>query len=184
MRLTMKSLTGNSPDLQQVSNLLYETFPKIERLPLDLLLYRSNFEGIDLLAIYDEGIFIGFTYVVTYKKLMYVQYLAVDSRFRSKGYGGAILSRIKEEYGDYQIVLNIEVVDANIGNYGQRVTRKKFYVRNGYASSGLFFRDRFDVYEVMVHGDKEVDPAELTDLMRTFYGTSLFMYLEIQISRS
>ncbi|MCM3782106.1 GNAT family N-acetyltransferase [Neobacillus mesonae] len=182
MNLKLEPFNNNLKDFEKVCDLLYEAFPEKERLPLDLLLYKSKLDLVEFFAIYDKDTFVGFTYLVTQKKLTYVQYLAIDGNSRSKGYGSLILSLIKEKYSSNQIILNIETVDKGAINYEQRVTRKKFYIRNGYKSSGLHFKDRWGVYEIMVNGEKEVYPEEITDLMRTFIGTSLFLYLEIQIS--
>jgi GNAT superfamily N-acetyltransferase len=181
MGLELKSLNKDSKDVNKVSDLLYEAFPEVERLPLELLFDKANLDEVDFLAIYDEDNFIGFTYLITRKNLTYVQYLAIDSHSRSKGYGSLILSRIKEKYFDNQLTLNIETLDKSATNYEQRVNRKNFYLRNGYESSGLLFKDRWGMYEVMVNGGGKVNQKEFTDLIRGFTGNSLFLYLEIQI---
>lgn len=181
MGLELKSLIKTQEDVNKVSDLLYEAFPEVERLPLGLLFDKANLDGVDFLAIYDENDFIGFTYVITRKNLTYVQYLAIDSHSRSKGYGSLILSRIKEKYYDNQLTLNIEALDTSAANYEQRVNRKNFYLRNGYESSGLLFKDRWGMYEVMVNEEGEVNQEEFSDLIRWFTGNSLFLYLEIQI---
>ena len=181
MGLELKSLIKTQEDVNKISDLLYEAFPEVERLPLDLLFDKANLDGVDFLAIYDEDNFIGFTYLITRENLTYVQYLAIDSHSRSKGYGSLILSRIKEKYYDNQLTLNIEVLNKSATNYEQRVNRKNFYLRNGYESSGLLFKDRWGMYEVMVNGGREVNKEEFSDLIRGFTGNSLFLYLEIQI---
>lgn len=181
MGLELKPLNKDSKNINKISDLLYEAFPEVERLPLELLFDRANLDGIDFLAIYDEDNFIGFTYLITRKNLTYVQYLAIDRHSRSKGYGSMILSRIKEKYFNNQLMLNIENVDKSATNYEQRLNRKSFYLRNGYESSGLLFKDRWGMYEVMVNGEGEVNQEEFSELIREFTGNSLFLYLEIQI---
>lgn len=182
MNLILKPMNRNSKDSEKVRDLIYESFPEVERFPMSLLFHKTKLNAVDFFAIYDKDTFVGFTYLITRKTLTYVQYLAIDGNFRSKGYGSLILSQIKERYPKNQIILNIEAVDESAINYEQRVIRKKFYIRNGYESSGLIFKDRWGVYEVMVNGEKEVNREEFCDLIKTFTGTSLFFYLEIQIS--
>ncbi|GAB6687529.1 GNAT family N-acetyltransferase [Bacillus cereus] len=182
MNITLKPLNRNSEDSIKVRDLLYEAFPKVERLPMSLLFHKMKNKTVDFFAIYDNDTFVGFTYLITRKNLTYVQYLAIDTKFQSKGYGSQILSRIRDRYSNNQIVLNIEADDESAVNYEQRVVRKKFYLRNGYKSSGLIFKDRWGIYEVMENGEKEVQKVEFSDLIRDFTGASLFYYLEIEIS--
>lgn len=167
-----------------VSDLLYEAFPEVERLPLDWLFDRTKLTGVDFLSIYDEGVFIGFTYLVTLNSLTYIQYLATDRKSQSKGYGSLILSSIKERYSNHQLILNIETLSKNSGNYKQRVKRESFYSRNGYKKTGILFKDRWGMYDVIVYGEKQVNQAEFHNLIQTFIGNSLFKYLEIQIISS
>ncbi|WHY94596.1 GNAT family N-acetyltransferase [Neobacillus cucumis] len=182
MNIIFKPLQRNSEDYEKVNDLIYESFPEVERLPISLLFHKTKLNGVDFFVIYDKDTFVGFTYLITRKNLTYVQYLAIDTKLQSKGYGSQILSTIKERYSENQIVLNIEADDERAVNYEQRVVRKKFYIRNGYKSSGLSFKDRWGVYEVMVNGEEEVNRIEFIDLFKGFVGNSLFLYLEIEIN--
>ncbi|MDF0728422.1 GNAT family N-acetyltransferase [Cytobacillus sp. S13-E01] len=182
MELLLESINKNSKDIEKVKDLYYGSFPEVERHPMDLLFYKANLNCVDFLAIYDKDIFVGFTYLITHKNLTYVLYLAIDGNVRSKGYGSLVLSQIKEKYSKNQIILNIEVIDESAINFEQRVTRKKFYERNGYESSGLLYKDRWCLYEAMVNGEKEVTKEKFYDLVKTFTGDSLFLFLEVQIT--
>lgn len=55
------------------------------------LLKRSKREGIDFIAYYDEEKFIGLAYLITFKNLTYLWYLAVVQDLRSQGYGAQVL---------------------------------------------------------------------------------------------
>jgi hypothetical protein len=67
--------------------------------------------GVDFLSFSNEGVFVGFAYLVSYKKTTFVLYLAVDGSLRGKGYGSRVLSQIKAEKTGQRTVLNIEPLD-------------------------------------------------------------------------
>ncbi|MGK7377285.1 GNAT family N-acetyltransferase [Planococcus sp. 1R117A] len=183
MYLKLEPLTKNSNEFAKVTELYDGSFPKNERIPMNLLLWKAKKDFVDFLVIYDEEIFVGFTYLITREDLTYVLYIAIDSRVRSKGYGGQALAEIKKKYPDNRIVLNIEVVDESASNYEQRVTRRKFYTRNGYEGSAYLYQDRWGLYEVMINGGK-VDAEEFHALLKRFAGVLLFSVFKPQITPS
>lgn len=172
MNLCVEQLTNNHQHMQRVKKLYDEAFPAHERLPMRVLLKKAKKISVDFWAIYNQDMFVGFTYLVTNKGLTYVLYLAIDEHARSKGYGGQILSMIKEKDCSNRIILNIETVVNGVENYEQRVTRKKFYLRNEYTNSGLMYKDRWATYEVLLHG-RYVEEQEFTQLLKKFYGIRL-----------
>lgn len=182
MSLKFNNITKSSQDFKKVEGLFYQSFPKDERLSIDLLLYKADLGFGKLLGVYDNNAFVGFTYLITHENLTYILYLAVDESHQSKGYGSRILSLIKDEYNRNQIILNIETLDKLAPNYPQRLKRKNFYNRNGYNSANLLYKDRFGIYEVMVNGEENVNKETFKALMKTFAGHSLFLYLEIKIN--
>jgi len=182
MSLHQKNINKNSSDLRRIESLLNNSFPKIERFPMDLILYKLE-KGIgNLLAIYDDNHFIGFTHLIQYNNLTYVQYLAVDNKHQSMGYGSKILQFINEKYGMNPIILNIEIVDSTFENYSQRKKRKDLYKKNTFNESGLIFKDRWGTYEIMVNNGFTINKTDFINLMKYFVGTSLFLYLEISIT--
>lgn len=183
MNLKLESLTKKHHQFANVKELYHSAFPKNERIPMELLTWKAKRDFVDFLAIYDKTKFVGFTYLITDKDLTYVLYIAIASNARSKGYGGHALAKIKERYPDNRIILNIEVVDETAGNYEQRVTRRNFYVRNGYKSSTFLYKDRWGLYEVMIHGDK-VDKEEFYALLKNFAVPLLFSVFKPHIAAS
>lgn len=172
MDLTIEQVNKNHRDLVKVEALYEEAFPTHERLVMNTLLKKAEKSYVDFGAIYDAGIFIGFTCLVTHQNITYILYLAIAESARSKGYGSHILSMIKVHYPLNRILLNIETVTKDAENYEQRVTRKKFYQRNGYKNSGLVYRDRWTQYEVLLNG-KKVEKKEFQQLIKKFYGIFL-----------
>lgn len=183
MDLTMEPLTRKQSEFGKAKELYYNSFPKNERIPMSLLIWKAKQDFVDFLAIYDEDTYIGFTYLISHKNLTYVLYIAIDGNARSKGYGGQALAKIKEQYPDNPIVLNIEVVDETASNYEQRATRRKFYTRNGYEGSSYLYQDRWGLYEVMVQGGK-VQIDEFYLLLEKFAGALLFSMFKPKITSS
>lgn len=136
MSLHAVKVTPDFSDMKQLQQVNNEAFPAEERIPLKLLVEASETEPIDLLAIYDDDLFVGFLTLIIKKPCAYICFFAIDGANRSKGYGGQTLNLIKELYSDYQIVLDLERLDENAPNNAQRISRKKFYLRNGFYETG------------------------------------------------
>lgn len=183
MTLRSESIIKNPKEIEKIKELYHEAFPKSERMPMRFLLRKAKKDFVDFLAIYDDEVFIGFTYIITEGSLIYVLYLAIDESVRSKGYGSRVLAQIKEMYSNNRIILIIEVTDETAANYEQRVTRKNFYIRNGYQSSGLIYQDRWGLYEVMLNGDT-VESEAFYHLLKKFQGSLLFRFFKPQITLS
>ena len=128
-----------SPLAEKQAKALYLTaFPKEERLPWWLMRLNAHRKGIDLTAWMEDGRFQGFTSSVTVEGLHFLLFFAVDSP--GQGYGSAILSALREEYGN--IALNVELLEETALNYPQRLRRFSFYQKNGFTDTG------HDVWEV------------------------------------
>lgn len=183
MNLRVESVLDNPKKIKKVEELYESSFPKNERIPMKLLLWKARKKFVDFLVIYDNDVFVGFTYLITREDLTYVLYIAIDNNIRSKGYGSLALAQIKEKSPNNRIVLNIEVVDETASNYEQRVIRRKFYTRNGYEGSTLLYKDRWGLYEVMVHGGK-VNAEEFHALLKRYAGAFLFSVFKPQITHS
>ncbi|MDW8570323.1 GNAT family N-acetyltransferase [Staphylococcus shinii] len=140
MSLQEKNVNKNSSDLKHIESLLKNSFPEVERFPMDLILYKLEKDIGNLLAIYDDDNFIGFTYLIQYNNLTYVQYLAVDDKYQSMGYGSKILQFINEKYGMNPIILNIEIVDPTFENYLQRKKEKIFIRKMNLMNLGLYLK--------------------------------------------
>jgi len=120
--------------LEKVRQLYHTAFPKEERIPWLLVRLNALRKNIDLTAFLDGDTFCGFTYSVTSGDLHFLLFFAVDGQLRSKGYGSAILSMLKESYPT--VVLNIEPLVADAPNLPERQHRYGFYRHNGFCDTG------------------------------------------------
>ncbi|MGN1077136.1 MAG: hypothetical protein ACI4ST_01345 [Candidatus Gallimonas sp.] len=133
---------------REVRRLYRAAFPKAERAPWRLLRRDPRAE---ISVYYDGATFVGFTVSLPTETFYYVFYLAIAQGARSKGYGGAILNGICSERSP--VVLDMEAVDPAAPNYAQRLKRKEFYLRHGFAPVGFTYSIFGVQYEVLCRGE-------------------------------
>jgi GNAT superfamily N-acetyltransferase len=153
-----------SKNAKKVKRLFRSAFPAVEKIPFWILRLFSLRRGIDFLSFSGGGVFVGFTYLVSYKKTTFVLYLATDDSLRGKGYGSRILSFIKDKKPGQRIVLNIEPLDDKAPNAEQRRKRLAFYEKNGFAETGYVVRDSSASYDALCCGSS-FDPDEYGRLL-------------------
>ena len=130
--------------------MLYEeSFPRTERFPFNYVMKRSQKENIKFDIFYDEDKFIGLSYIIIEKNIVFLLYFAVNNKYRGKGYGTEILKQLKEKYKNYIILLEVEKVEKDSNNYEQRVRRKSFYEKNGFYGTNKFIKEGPNVFEIM-----------------------------------
>ena len=110
-----------------------------------------------------------------------VDYLAVSSKIRSKGTGSYIMENVCRQYADKKIVLLIECLDEQADNQEQRIARRKFYVKNGFTSSGIFIEGASGKMEILKFGG-EVSKEEYLDLQEHALGALFFKLSKIKIT--
>lgn len=134
MNLRTADANTDAALLEKVRQLYMTAFPREERIPWFLLRLNARRSGVDLTAFLDGDTFCGFTYSVTADDLHFLLFFAVDENLRSKGYGSAILSSLKDAYGT--VVLNIEPFVTDAPNLPERKHRYGFYRHNGFFDTG------------------------------------------------
>ena len=91
-------------------NLYNEAFPIEERWDFNAILNNNNNK---FYAILDGDIPIGITTIWEFLDFNYIEYLAIDKKFRGKNYGSKILTQILESLKDKLIVIEVEPYDLN-----------------------------------------------------------------------
>lgn len=104
--------------------------------------------------LYDEDKFCGIAYYVISDSTVYLIYLAVNKDLRGQGYGTKILSLLEKQYPDQAIVIDIEPVVPTAKNHQQRVSRLKFYERNGFHRTDQKLKDQDEEFEALTTGKK------------------------------
>lgn len=174
MSLTIETITRDFKEMNKLTDLYCDSFPKHEQFPIWFLLWKSKKNFVDYLAFYDNDVFIGFSYLITDKDLTFVLYLAIDENIRSHGYGKKVLMRIKEKYPNNKIILSIESVEKTSINYEQRIRRENFYLNNDYRYLNYRLIEKDSCYDFLING-KSPSIEECNSLFKKFAGTLLFL---------
>ena len=150
-----------------VKRLYVSAFPRCERPPFRLLKSRAK-KGLGDFWVATEGeTLIGFAYVIPYLDTAYLYYFAVSEGLRGMGYGCGILTELKNIYADKRFYLAREMLDKGADNYGQRVKRRAFYLKNGFADLPIKIKEASVTFDVMGIGG--IIKREEYDAMMTAY---------------
>lgn len=170
MKITLKRTNIFSRDYRKISRLYKAAFPANERAPMWLLAMKSENENVDFWGLYADGKWAGLAYVISEGSASYLFYLAVSERFRGKGIGSRALQSIIMQYGDQRLFLALEQLDKSADNYGERLRRRDFYLKNGLKPLPLTIREATVTYDVMGTGD--VSPREYESMMKKYLGAA------------
>lgn len=125
-------------DLPYLKRLYFSAFPRSERKPFFFLLWKARKKQMELLLLQENGEKLGLTITGSYRDLVLVDYFAIDPAHRSSGLGSRAIPLWQSRYPGKRVFLEIEGLDASAPNYGERVRRKRFYLKNGLKETGLF----------------------------------------------
>ncbi|TSO26707.1 GNAT family N-acetyltransferase [Lactobacillus sp. LL6] len=134
--------------------LYLSSFPEWERFSLPSLLVMSLKPSVNFHSLYDGDKFAGLAYYVESESTIYLTYLAVNEKLRGHGYGSQILTMLENKYQDKAIVIDIEPVVPTAKNYKQRISRLKFYERNGFHRTDQKLKDQDGEFEALTTGKK------------------------------
>lgn len=146
---------NNFKDKEKLYSVNDEAFPDEERISSEKLINFCLNLNCDFWGIYDDE-FAGFIVILPDKelKIAYIWFLAIDSKYRSKGLGTKTLQEINKKYSEFQLVLDLEKIDETAKNIEQRKKRLAFYERNGYIRTN-FGMTYFGVdYEILCNDTK------------------------------
>ncbi len=139
----------DSETLSAVSEMLETSFDKKLRYPFGEMIAYIEDGKMELYAAYDESELVGFSIVIPSGGTLYLLYLAVDGRYRSKGYGTAIVKELKKKYPDSDITLECE---ENLIPY---------YKRLGITETG--YKTEFRAVTLYVMSESELNLKEFND---------------------
>lgn len=147
--MTIKPIRPHTRAAWKLARINREAFPKLERTPVRSMFSFARQSDTDVLGLYDGEELAGFSVVMKNSSSAYLFYLAIDRKKRGMGYGSQALAALREFYPDHQLILDFEVLDPEADNYGQRLRRKEFYLRNGYSETGFSTYLRGAEFEVV-----------------------------------
>lgn len=132
---------------KQVNEIYEKSFPQEEKyITLEKMIESQDTE---LYCLVDNEKVLGFTYLIFYKEMIFILYLAVNSEKRSKGYGSHLLRWCLEKYSNKKIYLNIEEIKDGIEDYEIRMKRLKFYQKNGFFITKYISKDITENFNIL-----------------------------------
>ena len=138
----------------QIDELNRKVFPSAEttaNLHFRAGLYKGA--SVDFIAIEDNSVFVGYTYVINFFQGSFIYYLAIEPEYQSKGYGTALLKHLREIQGNRPIALTIFTPDPDNDNYEECLKRKWFYIKNGYVDQKISYPDEdYHQYDIHMNG--------------------------------
>ena len=143
-------------DLKPIKQLYQEAFPRLEQTPFAILTRQWRREVLDILVFREEdGSFVGFSINVPEEDIVMIDYLAVSPQARGSGYGSRALELLHLYYLGKRIFLIMEQPNADAPNSEQRLQRQRFYLRNGYADSGIRVNGAEGEMQLLVYVGRE-----------------------------
>ena len=159
--LTLKILQEEPGYIEEVRRLYNSAFPENERRPFDEVLRMDEKDDDGKIAVFLlDNVFCGFGCLLTRGSITHLLYFAVEDRFRNRGYGSQILRELKALVGENKLVVDIESDKIEAENIEQRRRRKMFYIRNGFAETGVGYSWRGETYELLSAGGIVTDEEE------------------------
>ncbi len=191
MSLKLKKVTEKN-EYQAIEKIYTEAFPDNERAPMKLLIKRANKGKADFLALYDENILVGMSYVVCLRDLAYLFYIAVDREKRGRGYGSQTISALLERYRGKRFFLALEQLDKAADNYTQRVKRHEFYKACGLRDLPFKLKEGTVTFSAMGgrlldenskndSDDFTVRPEEYKELMNRYMGFIMRHLVDVRL---
>ena len=131
----------------QVNEIYEKSFPREERyITLDKMIQSQNTE---LYCLIDDNHVLGIIYLIFYRNMIFILYLAVTTESRSKGYGSYLLKWCLQKYRDKKIYLNIEEVRESTKDYEIRKKRLDFYQNNGFYITDYISKEDIQNFNIL-----------------------------------
>lgn len=150
--------------------MLYEeAFPPEEKKPRELIEALAEEGKMELLAVTEEGEFIGLVMNMLSGHAALLDYFAIAPEHRSSGYGGRVIADLLKRFSGQKYIFEIEMQDENAENAADRKRRKAFYLRNGLKETGLFANVYATDFELLTP-DGSLTFQEYTDMLKAILG--------------
>lgn len=167
---------------KEIEEIYLEAFPKRERKPFGILKRSVKRGKVKIFAVREETGLLGFTAVIPFEDMVMVDYLAVSQKARGKGTGSQLMQEVCSHYAGRKVVLLIERLDEQAENAQQRIARRRFYLKNGFAATNLFTSGAGGGMEVLSFGGQVPGDAYLR-LQKYALGSLLFRLSGMKLVR-
>jgi GNAT superfamily N-acetyltransferase len=146
----------------QVNDIYEKSFPQEEKyITLDKMIES---QGTELYCLVDNEKVLGIIYLIFYKDMIFILYLAVNIKSRSKGYGSYLLKWCLDKYADKKIYLNIEEVKKEVKDYEIRKKRLDFYLKNGFFVTNYISKEELENFNILSNSlEIDIDQYKILD---------------------
>lgn len=97
--MRLKVIHPWSNDFNKAKALYFDTFPPEERVPITKIIALTTLRpSIKLLGLYENDQLCGFSLTVCTKRYLYVNFIAIDSKYRNHGYGSRLITLLMRRY--------------------------------------------------------------------------------------
>lgn len=151
--MELKRICLHDPDCELVRVLNREAFPANEQVVIDKLFSDAADTSLVLLGIYSKNAFAGFFVIRESPAIAYIAYFAICPERRSQGIGSRALRLLQACYPGCQLVVECEAPDDKVPNQSQRLRRRAFYLRNGFAVTGWYLYYMEAEFELLCSSD-------------------------------
>ena len=174
-----KDISMKENCLKSIKQLYLSAFPKFERLDFQTI---KNFElkNSELYAFFDNSEFIGFSYLINYKNVVYIVYLAVKEECRSNGYGSKIISSISKIYKNKPLILCAEA-PKKMGDIKSK--RINFYRKNDFYVSDLQTECLGSKFNILYKGKRPKDITIKRTIISIFPLCDNFKKIKIKVHK-
>jgi len=170
-----KEIKHDKERFDQIKQLYQSAFPKQEQASLAFIINQTKKNTVRFDAFYDEDVFVGFTYTISFGDMTYLWYLAVSSELRSKGYGSQMMRQLRDIFPNDRIVLNLDVQDEFASDSEIRKKRQEFYIKNGYVLAEYSCTFNKNHLDVMSNGGS-VTANEFLSIFKPYFGPVIYFF--------
>lgn len=167
----MQVVAATTPEHFHTIYALYLTaFPENERKSFTLiqdLMDKGHVETVIFKT--DDRDFVGFAISAIHNQTVLIDYLAIDSAYRGKGYGSQALDWLLNHYHAYNVCLEIESTNIESENKQERIFRKAFYLKNN-LNMLPFETEVFKVRFELLANNTAISPQDFVAIYHHVYG--------------
>ncbi len=171
--MNIRSISVDSDERNELEKLYLEVFPKEERLDFNLLVAKEKAGKGNFLGLFNNDDLAGMMYYAEYKGIIYIFYFAINPKCQSKGYGKLMLEYMFKKFNEHKIILLVEELDAFAENIEQRIRRKNFYLRNGFAENEQFLKALGIKFELIHRQGRTAYVADYKEIQEYYYSNAV-----------
>ena len=147
----------------QIKKIYQQSFPKKERFPFLILIFNILKGNSEMYILLNNKKVSSFIYVINYKGMSFILYLATNKKERSKGCGSYLLNFFTEKNKENNIFLNIEEINDNYKYNKVRKKRLEFYANNNFFLTDYLSMEEDSIFHILSN-TKTFDLKDYIDL--------------------